>query len=402
MEPAPDDMDSGFTGVVSFDANVESTYVLTYLKAHEVKIIDDKRSMEHIIKVRSDTALEDAEGFMDLDIFEDYTDPITGIVWEYKGLGKTASSGNGYDTGEPVTKNLTLHVLYQTEDDAQWQEARQKLLDQISIAQVLKNNQSVSEEDREELSEAIDIALEVANRIYRPTVDELLEAYDTLKALVDSITSGGNNPDDRTIPTNQAAGVPAGVPMGFRRGSGGGSGGGSRGGSGGGRSLGPGNTFNDYRTYTIGTEGRWESIDTDGRQWSFILRSGRIIKDQWINIKYKDARQTCTYHFDAAGIMDYGWYMDAGGHWYYLKENQGADFGRLVMGWYYDAKDMKWYYLNQFTGGMATGWQKLGEYWYFFSTGSQSGRPMGTLYVNEITPDGYMVDENGRWMRETP
>ena len=379
MEPAPDDMDSGFTGVVSFDANVESTYVLTYLKAHEVKIIDDKRSMEHIIKVRSDTALEDAEGFMDLDIFEDYTDPITGIVWEYKGLGKTASSGNGYDTGEPVTKNLTLHVLYQTEDDAQWQEARQKLLDQISIAQVLKNNQSVSEEDREELSEAIDIALEVANRIYRPTVDELLEAYDTLKALVDSITSGGNNPDDPDNP-NQPGG----------------------GGSGGGRSLGPGNTFNDYRTYTIGTEGRWESIDTDGRQWSFILRSGRIIKDQWINIKYKDARQTCTYHFNAAGIMDYGWYMDAGGHWYYLKEDQGADFGRLVMGWYYDAKDMKWYYLNQFTGGMATGWQKLGDYWYFFSTGSQSGKPMGTLYVNEITPDGYMVDENGRWMRETP
>ena len=161
---------------------MESTYVLTYLKAHEVKIIDDKRSMEHIIKVRSGTALEDADGFMDLDIFEDYTDPITGIVWVYKGLGKTASSGNGYDTGQPVTKNLTLHVLYQTEDDAQWQEARQKLLGQISIAQVLKNNQSVSEEDREELSEAIDIALEVANRIYRPTVDELLDAYDTLKA----------------------------------------------------------------------------------------------------------------------------------------------------------------------------------------------------------------------------
>ena len=120
------------------------------------------------------------------------------------------------------------------------------------------------------------------------------------------------------------------------------------------------------------------------------------------SIKYEDARQTCTYHFNADGIMDYGWYMDAGGHWYYLNENQGADFGRLVMGWYYDAKDMKWYYLNQFTGSMATGWQKLGEYWYFFSTESQSGRPMGTLYVNEITPDGYMVDENGRWMRETP
>ena len=272
---------------------MESTYVLTYLKAHEVKIIDDKRSMEHIIKgqVRHSPGGRGrihGSGYIWGLYGSDYR-----IVWEYKGLGKTASSGNSYDTGEPVTKNLTLHVLYQTEDDAQWQEARQKLLDQISIAQVLKNNQSVSEEDREELSEAIDIALEVANRIYRPTVDELLEAYDTLKALVDSITSGGNNPDDPDNPNQPGGGGSGG-------GSAGGSGGGFRrrltGGSGGGRSLGPGNTFNDYRTYTIGTEGRWESIDTDGRQWSFILRSGRIIKDQWINIKYKDARQTCTYH----------------------------------------------------------------------------------------------------------
>ena len=133
MEPDPDDADSGFTGVVSFDANVEGTYVLTYLKAHEVRIIDDKRSVEHIIKVRSGTALEDAQGFMDLDIFDAYTDPITGVVWEYNGLGRTASSNNRYDTGEPVTKNLTLHVLYQMEDDTQWQEARQKLLTQISI-----------------------------------------------------------------------------------------------------------------------------------------------------------------------------------------------------------------------------------------------------------------------------
>lgn len=404
MEPDPDDADSGFTGVVSFDANVEGTYVLTYLKAHEVRIIDDKRSVEHIIKVRSGTALEDAQGFMDLDIFDAYTDPITGVVWEYNGLGRTASSNNGYDTGEPVTKNLTLHVLYQMEDDTQWQEARQKLLTQISIAQALKDNPSVSEEDKEELSDAIDIALEVANRIYRPTVDELLDTYDTLKALVDSITSGGNDPNDPNPPDNPDDPDHPDNPDNPNRpgGNGGGGGGGSRGGSGGGRSLGPGTTFNDYRTYAVGTEGRWESIGTDGRQWSFILRSGRTIKDQWINIKYEDARQTCTYHFNAAGIMDYGWYMDAGGHWYYLNDNLGADFGRLVMGWYYDAKDMKWYYLNQFTGGMATGWQKLGEYWYFFSTGGQDGRPMGTLYVNEMTPDGYPVDENGRWMRETP
>ena len=402
MEPDPNQEDSGFTGVVSFEGNVENTYVLTYLKAHEVRIIDDKRSVEHIIKVKTDTALEDADGFMSLDIFDNYTDPITGIVWEYRGLGRSVSSSNEYDTGQAVTKNLTLHVLYQMEDDAEWQEARQKLMNLISMGQALKNNPLVGEEDREALSDAIDIALEVVNRIYRPSVDELLNTYDTLKALMDEITSGGdfpeypddpNDPDPPDIPDN---------PNGGGSGGGGGGGGGSRGGFGGGRSLGPGNSFNDYRTYAAGTEGRWENVAADNRQWSFILKSGRTIKDQWANIKYDDARQTCTYHFNADGIMDYGWYMDAGGHWYYLDENQGADFGRLIMGWHYDAKAMKWYYLNQFTGGMATGWQKLGEYWYYFSTDSQSGRPMGTLYMNELTPDGYPVDENGRWIRETP
>ena len=170
---------------------------------------------------------------------------------------------------------------------------RDRLLTQISIAQALKDNPSVSEEDKEELSDAIDIALEVANRIYRPTVDELLDTYDTLKALVDSITSGGNDPNDPNPPDNPDDPDHPDNPDNPNRpgGNGGGGGGGSRGGSGGGRSLGPGTTFNDYRTYAVGTEGRWESIGTDGRQWSFILRSGRTIKDQWINIKYEDARR---------------------------------------------------------------------------------------------------------------
>jgi glucan-binding YG repeat protein len=27
---------------------------------------------------------------------------------------------------------------------------------------------------------------------------------------------------------------------------------------------------------------------------------------------------------------------------------------------------------------------------------------LGSLYINEMTPDGYQVDENGAWTRETP
>ena len=407
MTPDPGDEESGFTGVVSFEGNVESTYVLTYLKSHEVRIIDDKRSTDYLIKVKSDTALEDAQGFMDLDIFDDYTDPLTGIVWEYKGLGRTASSTNEYDVTDAVTKNLTLHVLYRAADDSEWQAARQKLMDQISIAQALKNNTSVSEENKEALGDAIDIALEVANRVYRPTVEEMTDAYNTLKALVDSISSGGDQPVDPDDPDNpddpddpdhpDNPDIPDNP-----GGGGGGGGGGSRGGSGVGRSAGPGFTFNSYRTYKAGTEGQWENAGTDNSKWAFVLKSGRRVTDQWANVKYDDARQTCTYHFNAEGIMDYGWYMDAQGQWYYLNETPGADIGRLIIGWHFDSKAQKWYYLNLFTGGMATGWQKLGEDWYFFNPAAQEGRPRGTLYMNEMTPDGYPVDENGKWLRETP
>ena len=72
------------------------------------------------------------------------------------------------------------------------------------------------------------------------------------------------------------------------------------------------------------------------------------------------------------------------------------------MGWYYDAKDMKWYYLNQFTGGMATGCRSWAITGISSVPEARAESRWDTLYVNEITPDGYMVDENGRWMRETP
>ena len=51
---------------------------------------------------------------------------------------------------------------------------------------------------------------------------------------------------------------------------------------------------------------------------------------------------------------------------------------------------------------MLTDWQELGDGWYFLNPVSQPGHPYGSLYVGEITPDGYPVDENGRWIRETP
>lgn len=411
MEPDPNSDSEAFTGTAAFDARVGSVYLLTYLKAHEIKVIDTKRAAIHKIKVKSQTALEDAEDFGALNIFDDYTDPVTGIVYEYKGLGKTETAPAFYDISAPVTKSATLYVIYQAADDSEWQAARQKLMDQIATAQALMNNTSVNEENRQILSDAVDAALAVANSTYRPTTEVLLQTHDTLKAVVDSISSGSgpddpddpdnpDNPDKPDKPDNPDNPDQPDQPDNPDK-PGGGSGGGSSSGSRG-RSLGSGYTFNNYRTYYEGTDGFWEKSGTNGEQWAFVLKSGQRVKEKWINIKYTDTQQLSTYHLNAEGIMDTGWYLDKDGQWYYLNPVPGAEQGRLQIGWFFDTGAGKWYCFNQFTGSMMSGWQELGDSWYYFSPVSQAGHPFGSLYTGEITPDGYPVDDNGRWIRETP
>ena len=47
---------------------------------------------------------------------------------------------------------------------------------------------------------------------------------------------------------------------------------------------------------------------------------------------------------------------------------------------------------------MATGWLLINGLWYYFETrGNVPGRPQGSLYMNTVTPDGYIVDANGAW-----
>ena len=88
------------------------------------------------------------EDYMDLDIHEGYTDSVTGIAYEFTGLSKRQSGGGMYDTSDPVTRDLELYAVYEPEDDTQWQEAKERLQEEINIANALKNNGSVSAEDR--------------------------------------------------------------------------------------------------------------------------------------------------------------------------------------------------------------------------------------------------------------
>ena len=83
------------------------------------------------------------------------------------------------------------------------------------------------------------------------------------------------------------------------------------------------------------------------------------------------------YRFDESGRMLTGWYLDTDGRWYYLNPVSDGNLGKMLTGWQWIADE---------TGR---------EYCYYFFP--ESGGPMGAMAFNTVTPDGFTVDENGRW-----
>lgn len=102
------------------------------------------------------------------------------------------------------------------------------------------------------------------------------------------------------------------------------------------------------------------------------------------------------------------------GQWYRAGED-----GFALTGWFKDPADGYWYYLRE-DGAMAVGWILLGDSYYYlnpvtprtsgweqdpvtgrwlFSAGNGVDRPLGAMYANTMTPDGYRVDENGKWIQ---
>ena len=108
-----------------------------------------------------------------------------------------------------------------------------------------------------------------------------------------------------------------------------------------------------------------------------------------------------------------GWiYDNKEDEWYYYS---GRTRNTLKKGWHYDNYDNKWYYLDLDSGKMFKGWHLISGKWYFFTPqtsektwelGSDGEwyylnntdiRPLGSMYRNEVTPDGYRVNEDGQY-----
>lgn len=403
MTPDPNS-GTGFTGLLSFYAKAGYTYLASYVQAYTVTVTDNKKpgnSME--ILVLPDSGLSEAPGYAGLD-----TGPITGydgeMTWEYAGLtAKDGSQSQLIDPDMPVTKNMKLWALY---DDTKWKAAGMQLSGQLDIAKALIENPSVAAADKERLQAVFTPALEAVND-HRVSVNRLNSLYNDLKAVVDNVVIGGDPdpaPPDPTPPDPTPPDPKPPVPD--HPGGGGSGGSGGSGGGGGGRgsgfkSLNNAYTFNRYKTYFSGVEGTWLKDGASGLR-AFVLSDGTRVQDQWANITYDDARDTHTYHFNKEGLTDSGWYKDGDGNWFFLKDTGSDDYGSLVTGWHYDGNAGKWYYLNQFNGSMATGWQQVGNDYYYLNPVSAADRPLGSMYANEVTPDGYPVDQSGRWLRETP
>ena len=76
-----------------------------------------------------------------------------------------------------------------------------------------------------------------------------------------------------------------------------------------------------------------------------------------------------TYYFDGNGTMLTGWIGTMDGKWYFFDDAKTVDQGKMVIGW----KNI------------------LGS-WYYFSDD-------GAMLVNAITPDGFIVGADGKWVQ---
>ena len=176
------------------------------------------------------------------------------------------------------------------------------------------------------------------------------------------------------------------------------------------------------------SKGNWELIDQEDHRWKFHGDDGSLAKDGWYYLENpytQNGNDRAWFCFDKNGFLIYGWIKGEGYTWYYANEYSDSDLGMLCYGWHYDRQDGKAYYLDPITGIMRWGWQKIDGYWYFFTAPEQTSgqtwffnihdilgtgltwlgawgygqdptrRPFGSMWVNEQTPDGRFVDEEG-------
>ena len=397
---------SGYMGEFSDNFETGHTYIFGYTSTGTtVKFVSipDMSTLKTIV-VAPGSRLSDYESDYVSDLpsrGDTFEDGNTGLTWTYDGLSSRM------DKKESINKNMLINedkiiYLYYTNDA----EYRAKLVDGLNDSLGKVDNINASKYKASDVAEAQAKAAEARailnraapNKAFSP---ELLKVLNELNAIL-------NRMGIRTKPTPNNNGGGRG-----RGGSGGGSGSS-------GRKAAAGQTAG----LRVGQDGNWELLNPaeaianpDSSKWVFNLTAGGRVKG-WAYLSYTYEGQTKSewYHFGDDNIMDSGWFLD-GNTWYYLSMNHNGFFGEMVKGWHHDGQDGRWYYLDANNGAMHTNWSKIGGEYYFLNPtapaqtwfydnatgrwnfGDVNSRPLGSMYQNETTPDGYHVNESGAWRR---
>ena len=155
------------------------------------------------------------------------------------------------------------------------------------------------------------------------------------------------------------------------------------------------------------TGGKFEVNPDNPYDVTYTKPDGTSARDEWVG----DGMDW--YHVDEAGKLSYDWYLEGENTWYKLNKEPGDKFGAALTSWNHESMDSKWYFFDPATTKMLTGWQKIDGKWFYFTKQNEAqtyygsnhdkwiydpskpGKPYGSMYRNERTPDGYLVDEYG-------
>lgn len=393
-----------YNGEFTLTVSNGSTYALGYTLPDDVRtvLVRDARdnhlvSTLHIAQTR---VIEDYANLYTANLTRDYIDN-NGITWHYEGVSDDRDSFVPTDTTTRVLADTTVYLFF-SNDRIDRNQAATDLSNLINQARAALPNVA----NTGMLQNAIDAAKAVLDKINRKaSTGELKAAYDALELALKNAgkkSNGGNSNGSHS------------------RGSSGG--GGGRGGFG---AAGKSKTLGAQTPIAVGISGNWELINPeeaknnlDNSKWIFKLNSGeRVTGWQKLSYTYEGRTKEEWYHFEEDGIMDSGWFLDrATNKWYYLSMNHDGFFGEMIKGWHHDPDDGRWYFLDRADGHMHISWDKIDGDWYYFnpnppaqtwffdnSTGrwnygdNKDIRPLGSMFINEDTPDGFHVNDTGAW-----
>ena len=349
-------------------------------------------------------------------------------------------SYKAFDPGAPVRKKQDIYIYYKNnQKDVEGNQS--DLEDLIKDGLELGNDYFLREPEKEVLQDALIGALDVLKQTApKASAEELKNAYDLLKPVINEMRDILNDRHETNHDlsgngsgTGSGNGTPNKPGSGSSQGSGGSSASGGSSGSGGGGGsttagnfnpgLGAGNYGGPTGPYTDDpnanyggiVNGSWIAEDVAGKRWRFLTNGGLSLQRKWARLYYRDGDngKTYWYHFDPQGYLNYGWFVDEAGDWYYLNPNSDGFLGRMLTGWHEDETDGNRYYLDPETGRMATGWRQIDGKWYYFNTmtsqitydydptsdrwnfNGSDRLPYGALLRSTTTPDGYRVGEDG-------